>query len=371
MTAFQKSFGILLLATLAGVSAAATPPATFYLVDIGHGNVAFVISPSGETMLLDCGGGPGAVDLIYKFMQQNDIKKIDYLVISHFEADHMGAVAALSKKVPIVNYVDHGESVTYGKSDEWWKGRRSPWWRAGMGTQDNKRMDEYKAARATGHHIPVKPGDKVPIKGLDVVVVAAAGKNIMTPLQGNGANPACSQVSKRAEDDAEDGQSVGVVVSSGKFRFVYLGDMTWNNSYRLFCPKNMVGTVDAYLVTHHGQSMNTDLGDYYGGLSCCSVAEVQGLSPRVGLLSMAAQGHKYGTPDAMKNVRAQGMDLWQTEKIVGGGEAGLNAPDNFISNLGGPRGEKVEYIKLVANPDSAFEVTNSRNNFSKKYPPHK
>jgi len=85
----------------------------------------------------------------------------------------------------------------------------------------------------------------VPIKGLDVVVVAAAGKNIMTPLQGNGANPACSQVSKRAEDDAEDGQSVGVVVSSGKFRFVYLGDMTWNNSYRLFCPKNMVGQVDA------------------------------------------------------------------------------------------------------------------------------
>ena len=149
------------------------------------------------------------MDLIYNFMQQNGIKKIDYLVISHFEADHMGAVAALSKKVPIVNYVDHGESVTYGKSDEWWKGRRSPWWRAGMGAQDNRRMDEYKAARATGHHIPVKPGDKVPIKGLDVVVVAAAGKNIMTPLQGNGANPACSQVSKRAEDDAEDGQSVG------------------------------------------------------------------------------------------------------------------------------------------------------------------
>ena len=58
MTRLQKSFAILLLAMLAGVSAFAAPPATFYLVDIGHGNVAFVISPSGETMLLDCGGGP-------------------------------------------------------------------------------------------------------------------------------------------------------------------------------------------------------------------------------------------------------------------------------------------------------------------------
>jgi hypothetical protein len=28
---------------------------TFYVVDIGHGNVAFVVAPSGKTMLLDCG----------------------------------------------------------------------------------------------------------------------------------------------------------------------------------------------------------------------------------------------------------------------------------------------------------------------------
>ena len=34
---------------------AAEKAARFYFVDIGHGNVTFVISPSGETMLLDCG----------------------------------------------------------------------------------------------------------------------------------------------------------------------------------------------------------------------------------------------------------------------------------------------------------------------------
>lgn len=361
-------FVSILLVLFYGAPAPAAPQAAFYLVDIGHGNVAFVVSPSGETMLLDC--GPGfALDRIVGFMQQNGIKKIDYLVISHFEEDHMGAVAGLAKKVEIVNYVDHGESVTYNKGDEWWKGRRSPWWRAGIGEQDNRRMDAYKAARASGHHIIVKPGDTLPVKGLHVVVVAAEGKNITKPLAGNGANPACAQVSKRAEDDAEDGQSVGVVISNGKFRFIYLGDMTWNNSYRLFCPENKVGTVDAYLVTHHAQSMNTDLGDYYGGLSCCSVAEVQALNPRVALLSMGSQGHKYGTPDAMKNVRNLGIDLWQTEKIVGGGEAGLNAPDDFIANVGGPPREQTPFIKLLANPDSSFAVFNSRNNFTKAYPP--
>jgi hypothetical protein len=93
------------------------------------------------------------------------------------------------------------------------------------------------------------------------------------------------------------------------------------------------------------------------------------LNPRAALLSMGSQGHKYGTPDAMKNVRNLGIDLWQTEKIVGGGEAGLNAPDDFIANVGGPRSGQVPFIQLVANPDSSFAVTNSRNNFTKNYPP--
>lgn len=359
----------MLLAAAPGFGA---QPATFYLVDIGHGNVAFVVSPSGETMLLDC-GPTYAVDRIYTFMQQHDIKKIDYLVVSHFEDDHMGAAAALSKKVPILNWVDHGEDVTYGKSDEWWKVRRSPWAKPGAGKQQDTRMDNYKAARALGNHITVRPGDKVPVKGLDVVVVTAAGQVLAKPLSGAGkTNAACSQVDKRAEDDAEDGQSVGVVISSGKFRFIYLGDLTWNTSTRLFCPENKVGPVDAYLATHHAQSMTNELGDYYAGLSCCSIAEVQALHPRVGLVSMGKEGHRYGTGTAMKTVRsALGMDLWQTEKIMAGGEAGLNAPDDYIANIGGEPAKQIPSIKLEANPDGSFKVSNGRNEFSKTYPPHK
>src|SRR6266568_1491938 len=132
---------------LAGVSGFSAQQTTFYLVDIGHGNVAFVISPSGETMLLDCGPSR-ALNRIYNFMQQHDIRKIDYLIVSHFEDDHMGAAAELSKKVPILNWVDHGESVTHGKSDEWWYQRRGPWKHVGMGEFDNKRFDAYKEARA-------------------------------------------------------------------------------------------------------------------------------------------------------------------------------------------------------------------------------
>jgi competence protein ComEC len=368
----MNSLTLVMLAVLAGASGLRAQPATFYLVDIGHGNVAFVVSPSGETILLDCGPSQ-ALNRIHRFMEENGIKKIDYLIVSHFENDHMGAAAELSKRVPILNWVDHDESVTYGKSDEWWYQRRGPWKRPGMGAEDNRRFDAYKEARAKGRHIVVKPGDKVPVKGLDVVVVTAGGKELAKPLPGAGQpNPFCSQVDKRAEDDAEDGQSVGIVVSGGKFRFIYLGDLTWNSSTRLFCPANKVGTVDAYLVTHHAQAMTNELGDYYAGLSCCSIAEVRALQPRVGLVSMGKEGHRYGTGDAMKTVRAApGLDLWQTEKITGGGEAGLNAPDDQIASIGGEPPAQVPFIKLAANPDGSFQLTNSRNGFTKSYPARK
>ena len=360
------------LALFAAVAGLNAQQASFYLVDIGHGNVAFVISPSGETMLLDCGPGY-ATKKILDFVEQHDIKKIDYLVVSHFEEDHMGAVAALSRKIPILNFVDHGQSVTYGKSDEWWKQRRSPWSRVGMGAQDDKRFDAYKEVRAAAHQIVVKPGDKVPVKGLDVTVVSAGGQVLSKPLPGAGQpNAACPQVPKRAEDDAEDGQSVGVLIADGKFRFIYLGDLSWQPSSRLFCPSNKVGTVDAYLVTHHAQSMGNELGDYYAGLSCCSIAEVSGLSPRVGMISMGKEGHRYGNSEAIKTVKSQaGMDVWQTEKITGGGEAGFNAADDYITNIGGSPTEKVPYLELKANADGSFKVTNSRNGFSKEYAAHK
>ena len=147
---------------LAGAGTLRAQSATFYLVDIGHGNAAFSISPSGEILLMDCGGSPGTPARIYNFMQQNGLKKIDYLVVSHFENDHMGSAPELSKKVPIINWVDHGESVTYGKTDEWWYARRGPWSRPGMAKADDARMDTFKAARATGNHIIVKAGDSRP-----------------------------------------------------------------------------------------------------------------------------------------------------------------------------------------------------------------
>jgi hypothetical protein len=162
--------------------------------------------------------------------------------------------------------------------------------------------------------------------------------------------------------------------------------MDWNPSYRLFCPNNLVGAVDVYLITHHAQSFSRNYGDnlkpvpggpdqkqYYWSLSCCSPAEVWGLHPRVAVLSMGAEGHRAGDDESMKTVdKSPGIEgLWMTEKITGGGEAGHNPPDDYIANIGGPRPEKVPGLKMVAHPDGGFAFTNMRNGFTKEYPAKK
>jgi hypothetical protein len=354
-------------------AAGAADEATFYFLDVALGNATFVVTPAGHVMLLDCGTASMA-DRVVRFARQNGIQKIDYLVTSHFEEDHMGGAARIAQSVPIVNWVDHGEDVTYGKDYEWWKAHRTLAYGPpplNLPKSHNAHWDEFRAARAKGHHIVVKGGDKVAVKGFDVTVLTALGKVLSHPLKGAGApNPACATVGERIRDDAEDGQSVGVLLTLGKFRFVYLSDLTWSNSNPLFCPDNKVGAVDAYIVTHHAYSPRRQMGDYYWGLSCCSPAETHGLRPRVAFLSLRAEGHPGGDSSGIDSVRTSpGLeDLWQTEKILAGGEKDGNSPDDFIANIGGTVGEQVPYIKMVARADGSFTVTNSRNGFTKQYP---
>jgi hypothetical protein len=114
------------------------------------------------------------------------------------------------------------------------------------------------------------------------------------------------------------------------------------------------------------------MGDYYWGLSACPPCELAALRPRVAILSLGSFGHRGGDDEAMKVVRGCPglLDLWQTEKIVSGGEAGHNSADDFIANVGG-RNDRARFIKLSAHADGSFTMSNSRNQFTKSYPPRK
>src|SRR5258708_11914731 len=82
-----------------------------YFIDVEGGQATLLVSPSGQSMLVDTGWSGFKnrdADRIAAAAKLAGIKQIDYLVITHFHTDHVGGVPQLAAKLPIKHFVDHG-----------------------------------------------------------------------------------------------------------------------------------------------------------------------------------------------------------------------------------------------------------------------
>ena len=329
---------VLCLAALVGVAQAANTLETT-IIDVEGGKAVLTVSPSGESLLFDLGWpGYNGRDLsrIVAAAKAAGLKQIDYLVISHYDIDHLGDVPALVAAFPVKHIVDNGSLQTSGRDFE-------------------ARYNPFAAVRDAMPHMSVKPGDKIPIAGMDVTVIEAATKGIATAFPGAGApNPACAATPQKPENtgDHEDNMSIGLLFTLGKFRMLDLADLEAFYQYKLVCPNNLIGTVDVYQVSVHGQEK---------GMS--GVLE-PAIHARVAI--MANGPRKGGDPATWPTLRnAPGMeDIWQVHYAMNG-TAETNPPADFIANPDAVC--EAKWIKLSAQPDGSFTVTNSRNGFSKTY----
>jgi hypothetical protein len=208
-----------------------------------------------------------------------------------------------------------------------------------------------------GNHILTKPGEQIPVQGMNVVVLTAAGEAIDHALPGGGQhNPYCPEFTMNGRDRSENAQSVGVLVSFGKFSLIDLGDLpSWPGEYNLVCPDNKVGPVEVYLTTQHGYA---ESGAYF---------LVEGVHPIVAISDNGA--HKGGEPDAFLTIsRAPGLEGFWALHTSYSAEKEINAQPPFTANLADVP-DKAYWIKLTAQPDGTFTVTNQRNGESKTYQP--
>lgn len=317
----------------AGTSPAGTKSLSVYFIDVEGGQATLMVSPSGESLLVDAGwpGNNGRdADRIAGVAKRAGLSRIDYFVASHYHTDHIGGVPQLAERLPIGTFVDHGPSVEKGENPD-------------------KLFAAYAAARAKGKHLVVKPGDKVPIKGLDVRVVTAGGEAV--PAKGS-ANPLCAAFTPKDPDPSENARSVGILVSLDRFRLLDLGDLTWNEEQELVCPSNPIGQVDVFVTTHHGSDASN------------APVLVHAVRPRVAVTNNGSK--KGGQAEAWKTVKSSpGLeDLWQVHYATAGG-AEHNVAESFIANTD----EATSFgIALAARPDGSFTVTNERTGTSKDYP---
>jgi beta-lactamase superfamily II metal-dependent hydrolase len=330
-----------------------------YVIDVDGGEATLFVSPTGQSMLVDA-GWPGFegrdADRIMTVAKLAGIKQIDYLVITHFHADHMGGVPQLAARLPIRNYIDHGADVQPGE-------------RAAAA------FKPYDELRMKANHVVAKPGYTIPITGIKATVIASGGAVLSTPLPGAGQpNALCADfklqetIKGQEEIRAEDGRSVSTHIAYGQFRTVIMGDLGWNFERDLMCPTNKVGTIDMYLVSHHGSETSG------------SPAFVYPMRARAGVMNNGAgKGGAAQTFQILKD--APGFeDLWQNHYSIPAGD--LNKPEPMMANLepktlsaksasGQPAAPvhmgPANWTKISAFENGTFTITNSRTGQSKTY----
>jgi competence protein ComEC len=335
-----------------------------YVVDVEGGNATLFVSPSGESLLIDSGNtGAGAVrdaERIMAAASAAGLTRIDNLITTHWHGDHYGGMAELAKRIPIKTFIDHGPNVQPAPAT------------------DSFLEKTYPELYAKGQHRVAKAGDHIAVAGLNAIIVTSAGQTIKDALPGAGAaNPYCARF-KNGDANAEDPMSVGTYVTFGRFRTIHLGDLTKGKEFELMCPNNRIGTVDVLLGLHHGvDSSNSEVS-------------VHALRPRVAIMNNGTR--KGGSPEVMKTVHSSpGLeDLWQVHFSQLSGQE-YTVPGMFIANLideptanmpvapmpapaagsNAPvapvHNGDAYWIKVSAQSDGSFSVTNARNQFSKSY----
>jgi len=311
-----------------------------YFVDVEGGQATLFVTAAGQSLLIDTGwpGNEGRdADRIVKAAKTASINKLDFVLVTHFHNDHVGGAPQLAERIPIGTFIDHGEN------------------RESTDQPTVQGWEAYQKLLASGKYkrMVVKPGDFVPMQGIQVTVVSSDGALIADPLSHAGQpNASCSSAEHYPADQTENARSLGIEINFGKLKILDLGDLPRDKEIELMCPANKIGKVDIYIVSHHGW--------YQSG----SPALVNAIAPRVAIMDNGAK--KGGSPSAWDVLeKAPGLeDLWQLHYSEEGGPShNVRAP--FIANLEGP--DEANYLKLTAWPEGRFNVFNSRTQNTKQY----
>jgi len=335
-----------MLSAVCFVAAQAADTLDIYFIDVEGGQSTLIVTPNGQSLLVDTGfaangfndtSNPGRDPRrIIEAIRAAGVKRIDYLLTTHFHADHDGGVVGVAAEIPIDTFIDHGAPAPETQKDN-------------IGSL--AAFQAYAAVRAKARrHIDAKPGYRIPLKGVDAVIVSSAGRTITKPVNGNGIrNTSCAAGPVPAQEAFENPRSTGFVLQFGKFRFLDVGDLAGKPLFDLVCPTDLIGSVDVYLIAHHG------------GPDAADPATFAAFRPKVAIVNNGAT--KGGAAATFKMLHGlPGFDVWQLHRSRN--EGAQNFADAQIANLDETTGH---WIKLSANPDGSFRVTNRRTGSTKDY----
>ncbi|OGH99296.1 MAG: DNA internalization-related competence protein ComEC/Rec2 [Candidatus Margulisbacteria bacterium GWF2_38_17] len=239
---------------------------SFYVLDVGNGLCTYLRTPSGRSILFDCGGNPEkyvAKSSILPFLQKHGVNGLDYVVISHAHADHYCAINSIEKNIHIKNLI----LSTFQSKDEVFEKSIS-----------DVRKDNVKVIR-------VGKGDSVTIDGILIKFLAPAKTNFITYV----------------EDDALNNLSLVVGIYYKETEILFTGDVEEDGVMKLleWLP---LASMDIIIVPHHGAKNNS-----FDKL-------LSRVNPKLALVSVGKK-NKYGHPNRnmLRCIEKYGVKLLRTD----------------------------------------------------------
>lgn len=288
-----------------------------FWIDVEGGAATLVVTPEGGSLLMDC-GWPGRrdADRIASAAKAAGVKQIDHYLTSHYHTDHWGCVAELSELIPIAKYYHH--AFPEGAKD----------------VEASLKAAFLKASE--GKAVLVEAGSEVPLRGAQVRILCANGSGPGEPPGAPQIRPCPANPEHPAKpvDSSDNARSVGFLLSFKGFKFVDLGDLTWNVEHKLVCPANLIGAADVFQVSHHGLDQSN------------SPALLKAVSPTVAIMNNGAK--KGGSPATFKWLKETAglKDIFQVHRNVE-----TRAADNTAPELTANDGETCEGFGIQVTVD--------------------
>lgn len=276
--------------TLNPVISMAAEPDTMevHFIDVGQGD-ATLIKCGEQSMLIDTADDSKGT-AIQKYLQKQNVEKLDYLILTHPDADHIGGAPVVVTKFEINKvFMSNFEkdNKTYQKLIQ---------------ALDNKRL-KYETPEVGSQYT----------LGTAVITILAPNKKYDNP------------------NDA----SIALTIQNGNNKFLFTGDAC-EDAEKDILSKDFDVSADVYKVGHHG-SKSSSSRDF-----------IKAVNPTYAVIS-CAENNSYGHPHAetLNTLRAYGINVYRTDEdgtIVAtsdGKNITFNVPASETWKVGEPTGNSV------------------------------
>lgn len=241
-------------------------PLTFALLDVGQGLSAAVVTPDGRAMVIDGGRSADRVRTeLLPFLRDHGVGRLDYVVMTHPDQDHVGGLPTLLEAMPVNAWVDPVVPTTNQSYER------------ALTLVADKGIEPIRARR--GMSLDLGPG---------------VGVEILWPID----SPALDSGAQ-----SDNNSSVVVKITWGDVSFLVTGDAETPAERQMVDLEQDEDLRSTFLVVgHHGSSSST------------SAVFLDTVSPEVALIPVGLN-NQYGHPSdqVIQRLRMRNIPIYRTD----------------------------------------------------------